>query len=73
MKNAYTWVAEPAQRTVTVSDLRASKGKLFLTAALVLHKYPKESDILDEAFRVLALGADAMDGVFPGERDSANR
>ena len=27
MKNIYTWAAKPAKRTLTVGDLKTSKGK----------------------------------------------
>jgi hypothetical protein len=27
MKNIYTWAAKPAQRTLTVGDLKKAKGK----------------------------------------------
>ena len=101
MKRVYTWTAKPAQRSVTVADLRAHKGTriwtqvtantaeeahaageagfdmiicnaanadkvrhgndtLFLTAAIGLPDFATNDDILREAFRVLALGADAI-------------
>ena len=101
MKRVYTWAAKPAERTVTVADLRAQKNKrkwtqvtantaeeaaaaeeagfdmiicnsmnadrvregsstLFLTASMGIPDFPTETDILREAFRVLAIGADAV-------------
>lgn len=62
MKKIYTCAAMSAKRSVTVADLQAGKGNntLFLTAAIGLPNSPTESDILREAFRVLALGADAV-------------
>ena len=101
MKRVYTWAAQPAERSLTVADLQAGKGKtkftqvtantaaeaaaaraagidmiiansvnvaevrrgddkLFLTAAIGIPDYPLPQDILAEAFRVLALGADAV-------------
>lgn len=101
MKRVYTWAAKPAERTVTIADLRAQKNKrkwtqvtantaeeaaaaeaagfdmiicnsmnaeqvregsatLFLTASMGIPDFPTETDILREAFRALAIGADAV-------------
>lgn len=101
MRRVYTWAARPAERTVTVADLQAGKGKrkftqvtantadeaaaaraagidmiiansvnvaevrrgdntLFLTAAITIPDFPLPDDIMREAFRCLALGADAV-------------
>lgn len=43
-----------------VEAVRSGNDTLFLTAAIGLPDFPTESDILREAFRVLALGADAV-------------
>ncbi len=43
-----------------VDQVRAGNDTLFLTAAIGLPDYPTETDILREALRALALGADAV-------------
>ena len=43
-----------------VDQVRAGDNSLFLTASIGLPDYPLPHDILREAFRVLALGADAV-------------
>ncbi len=43
-----------------VLAVREGSNKLFLTAALELHKYPTETDILTGAFKALEQGADAV-------------
>ena len=43
-----------------VETVRRGNDELFLTAAMVLPGFPTADDILREAFRVLALGADAV-------------
>ena len=43
-----------------VEAVRAGDDTLFLTAAIGLPNFPTKDDILREAFRALALGADAV-------------
>ncbi|HAA91380.1 MAG TPA: ketopantoate hydroxymethyltransferase [Rhodospirillaceae bacterium] len=101
MKNIYTWNAQPAERNLTIADMRSAKGKrqfvqtkvataveaaaageagldmlictsptvedvrrgndtLFLTATIAWQNFVTGDDILREAFKALAAGADAL-------------
>ncbi len=45
---------------VNIEDVRKGSAELFLTAAIPIPDYPAPDDILREAMRCLALGADAV-------------
>jgi len=44
----------------TVEAVRQGNNTLFLTATIAFQNFPTETDVLREAFRALALGADAV-------------
>ena len=101
MKKLYTWGGKFADRNITLSDLKANKGKkkflqttatnsdeasaakeagidmllckspvideirkgaddIFLTATIDMALFPTPTDVLNEAFRAMASGADQI-------------